>query len=153
MKSFGDRLVVQKLIYLAQAAGLDLGYYYGWYIRGPYCSAVADDMFAAFVDPSGIDDAYKNWSLGPKSKKSLRSVGSLLKKEGFNLNADTDDGNLARRLELLASVHYLIDRKQVTHDGPRAITKKLKACNKNFSEQEVTQAVKELRQARLVPSK
>ncbi len=147
MKSFRDRLVVQKVIYLSQAAGLDLGYYYGWYIRGPYCSPVADDMFAAFADPNGIVDAYENWSLGPETKKKLEPLGKLLEKAKFDPNAESSDPKLARHLELLASVHYLIERKQVTHHGPKAITKKLNDCGKNFAEKEVAQALHDLKKA------
>ncbi len=151
MKSFRDRLVVQKVVYLAQAAGLDLGYYYGWYIRGPYCSAVADDMFAAFADPNGIADAYEHWSLGPEAKKKLKPLRTLLEKAKFDPNADPSDPALAGRLELLASVHYLIERKQVTHHGPKAITKKLKNCGKHFSEVEVSGALQDLKDAGLLP--
>jgi len=33
---FQDRLIMQKSVYLAQAAGVHLGYYYHWYLYGPY---------------------------------------------------------------------------------------------------------------------
>jgi uncharacterized protein YwgA len=74
---FRDRLAVQKTVYLAQAAGLDLGYHFGWYIRGPYCSAVAKDMFAAIADPDGIDDAFEQWALDETSIKQLRRVRKM----------------------------------------------------------------------------
>ena len=52
---------------------------------------------------------------------------------------------LARKLELLASVHYLVDRNQVPDRSARTITKKLRACNKLFREDEVDKALRELR--------
>lgn len=38
MKTFHDRLILQKAVYLTQVAGVHLGYHYRWYIKGPYCS-------------------------------------------------------------------------------------------------------------------
>jgi uncharacterized protein YwgA len=35
LDTFADRLVVQKAIYLAQVAGVQLGYHFHWYLRGP----------------------------------------------------------------------------------------------------------------------
>lgn len=34
---FDKRLILQKAIYLLQAFGLNIGYRYSWYLRGPYC--------------------------------------------------------------------------------------------------------------------
>jgi len=61
--NFQSRLIVQKTIYLMQAFGLNLGYFYNWYIHGPYSPSLAKDAFALaktkktsrlvrFVDPS-----------------------------------------------------------------------------------------------------
>lgn len=41
--SFDDRKRLQKAIYLAQIAGIDLGYRYGWYIKGPYSTDLTRD--------------------------------------------------------------------------------------------------------------
>ena len=42
---FDDRLRLQKTVYLLQAFGINRGYEFGWYLRGPYCSLVAMDGF------------------------------------------------------------------------------------------------------------
>ena len=47
LETFTDRLIAQKAIYLAQTVGADLGYFYGWYLRGPYCPALTEDLFGA----------------------------------------------------------------------------------------------------------
>jgi uncharacterized protein YwgA len=44
--SFNDRLIFQKTIYLLQAFGLYLGYYFSWYIHGPYSTTLTRDGFA-----------------------------------------------------------------------------------------------------------
>lgn len=45
--NFVDRLEVQKIAYLAQIQGIDLGYEFEWYLRGPYCNQVSEDAPAA----------------------------------------------------------------------------------------------------------
>lgn len=135
MEQFEDRLIVQKTVYLAQAAGLDLGYHFGWYLRGPYCSSVADDMFAARADPNGVDDAIARWSLDEETKVRFGPLQALI---------GAVDRDLANRLELLASVHYLIERKQVHDHSPDAITERLQAFGKPFNQEEVGAAIKSL---------
>ena len=55
-----DKLAVQKITYLAQAYGVDLGYEFEWYLRGPYCRQVSDDAHAitgSVQADAGMDDA------------------------------------------------------------------------------------------------
>ena len=137
VQSFDDRLILQKAIYLAQAAGVNLGYYYRWYLRGPYCPAVAEDGFAVSAAASqGIDDA-SGWRLDYSSLKRLRAIRPILKA--------IPPEDLPDRLELLASVHYLIDRHQVSRRDPKVIAKTLQRFRKPFGEKEVTTAMGELK--------
>jgi uncharacterized protein YwgA len=138
---FRDRLVIQKAIYLAQAAGVDLGYYYGWYLHGPYCSSLTKDMFGAAMDPDGVESVQERYALDQLSKQQLGRLGALMQAEAENL---------PRRLEFFASVHYLIDRQQVPDDGPKTLRQRLKAFDKDFSEVEVQNAIKTLRDANLL---
>ena len=46
VETFEDRLIMQKAIYLAQAAGVNLGYFYHWYLHGPYSPSLTRDEFA-----------------------------------------------------------------------------------------------------------
>ena len=45
LSDFAGRLKFQKTIQLLQSFGVDLGYYYNWYLRGPYCPDLAKDGF------------------------------------------------------------------------------------------------------------
>jgi len=141
LDSFTDRLVLQKATYLAQAAGFDLGYHYGWYLRGPYCSQLAKDMFAAASDPVGLDDLLPSWKLDKQSRSELRRLIPLV---------GADDADRPRRLELVASVHFLITRRQVVGHGPKAITKRLRAFGKNYTAAEVEEAIRSLESAKLL---
>ena len=42
LDKFEDSLKVQKITYLAQECGIDLGYEFAWNRRGPYCKQVSE---------------------------------------------------------------------------------------------------------------
>ena len=133
---FQDRLIMQKAVYLAQAAGVSLGYYYHWYLYGPYSPSLTRDEYAINADISlGVDES-KRWSLDSISLQRLEKMRAIF----TGLERD----KLAKKLELLASVHFLIDRRQVSGVNIRQITETLKRFNKDFSEEEVQSALKEL---------
>lgn len=48
MKEFEDRLEVQKIPYIAQEYGLDLGYSFSWYLKGPYSKQVTHDGYLIY---------------------------------------------------------------------------------------------------------
>jgi len=75
MEKFDDKLEVQKIAYLAQEYGIDLGYTFEWYIRGPYCKQVSIDAHA--ILDSDIK-AGSPQSVGLDEEK-LRSFAELLK--------------------------------------------------------------------------
>jgi uncharacterized protein YwgA len=133
---FMDRLIMQKAVYLAQAAGVKLGYYYQWYLHGPYSPSLTRDEFAVAMDISaGLDDS-EEWKLDEASSQRLREIQSIF--------AEPDRPKLARKLELLASVHFLVDRKQVSAIDAGRIAATLKQFKKNFSKEDVKKALEEL---------
>jgi uncharacterized protein YwgA len=134
---FMDRLIMQKAVYLAQAAGVNLGYYYHWYLYGPYSPSLTRDEFAIAMDISAGLDESKGWKLDESSLKRLERIRPIF------LEPERD--NLATKLELLASVHFLIDRKQASKVNAGRITVILKRFNKDFSEQDVRKALEELK--------
>ncbi len=42
---FDNRLMLQKLVYISKFFGIDLGYSFNYYLRGPYSPELADDYF------------------------------------------------------------------------------------------------------------
>jgi uncharacterized protein YwgA len=134
--SFMDRLIMQKAVYLAQAAGVNMGYYYHWYLYGPYSPSLTRDEFAVAMDISAGLDESKGWKLDESSSHRLEGIRAIF--------SDLERDKLARKLELLASVHFLIDRKQVSKVDTSRITTTLKRFNKDFSEQDVKEALWEL---------
>lgn len=46
MDTFDGRLKFQKTVHILQSFGIHLGYYYNWYLRGPYSPDLAKAGFA-----------------------------------------------------------------------------------------------------------
>jgi len=136
INTFEDRLILQKALYLAQVAGVNLGYYYYWYLHGPYSPSLTRDEYAiGFEISQDIDDS-EGWKLDDESSERLKKLQNLIPK--------SDRPELRRKLELLASVHFLINRRQVRQNDAREIAETLKRFNKDFSEEEVQKALREL---------
>ena len=137
INTFEDRLILQKAVYLTQVAGINLGYYYQWYLYGPYSPSLTRDEYAIDMDiSSGLDES-KGWKLDDISSQRLERIRSIL-------TTEPERDKLAKKLELLASVHFLINRRQVRQNDAREITATLERFNKNFSEEEVQNALREL---------
>ena len=91
---FDDRLANQKIIYLLQGYGLELGYTYSWYLYGPYCKEVTKDAYGQTVEPkaSGLSD---------DEKEKIAKFGGI-----FKTNLDDP-----KWLEVAASLVYLWKKK------------------------------------------
>ena len=134
---FDDRLILQKTVYLAQAKGVHLGYYYKWYLHGPYCSSLTKDLYAIDSEGKYADEECGRWNLDEESSTRLNQLVPL-----FN---ESDTKKLADNLELLASVHFLVERKQVPGENAKQIRIILKRYEKTFSLEQIRQALGDLR--------
>ncbi len=132
--TFQQRLILQKAIYLAQAKGVNWGYHFSWYLYGPYCRALTDDGFAAQGEG---DEGAEGWELDEATRSTLVEVKRLI-------GATEDHSQLARRLELLASVHFLIKTQQGQRDDPEGLEDTLREYDKIFNTDEIRAAVGDL---------
>ncbi|MBA7713975.1 hypothetical protein ES703_122988 [subsurface metagenome] len=82
-------------------------------------------------------DEFKGWKLDAGSSQRLERMRGLF--------TEPERAKLAKKLELLASVHFLVDRRQVSKVDTGRITATLKRFNKNFREEEVKEALGELK--------
>jgi len=140
---FRDRLILQKAVYLVQAAGVHLGYYYQWYLHGPYSPSLTRDAYPMSAElASGMDES-QGWKLGEHSRKRLKQIQNLVVGEG-------PQEDRARWLELLASVHFLIDRGQVPGIDAKKICETLGRFKKTFKEAEVQAAIADLKEYELL---
>jgi len=100
ISNFTNRKILQKKIYLLQLTGLDSGYHYNWYLKGPYCPALADATFT-LRDEIKYDNEFDEYEL---NSKTLRKLGKLDKITALPDGLQTEESEW---LELLASLHYL----------------------------------------------
>jgi hypothetical protein len=96
-----DRKRVQKAIYLGQLSGLDLGYRFGWYLKGPYSPALTKDYYslAQAMDSDDADGAGK--SLPGAIRDRLQRVQPLMTVPA-EVGLPQEDW-----LELVSSFHFL----------------------------------------------
>jgi uncharacterized protein YwgA len=101
ISDFDNRKIFQKAIYLVQQLSrIDLGYRYGWYIRGPYSTELARDYYQ-LAEAIDLGETTDNHSLISAVEEKLSSVRALL-----DVPADCQISK-SSWLELLASWHYL----------------------------------------------
>ena len=98
MSTFDNRLKFQKIIYLLQSSGMSLGYGYNWYVKGPYSSPLAHDLFE-LEDNSEIYDEIR--------QKRFKNHDQIVDKLNEFKNFLGDGMNDAKYLEVLASIHYI----------------------------------------------
>jgi uncharacterized protein YwgA len=134
--SFHDRLSVQKAVYLLEQAGLDLGYPFNWYVRGPYSRHVASDLYA-LVEPD-ISGELRAYKLTDPTCERIRKVSKL-----WTAGPDAK-AKRAQWLELLASVLFLIRTRQADTENFAYISEILRKNQKDFSVQDVKMAVEAL---------
>lgn len=96
-----DRKRLQKAVYLGQVKGVDLGYRYGWYLKGPYCPSLARDYYKLSEALEVCPEDFRNWNLHPTLVANLVTARGLLEKPADVTLAIED------WLELLASYHFL----------------------------------------------
>jgi hypothetical protein len=106
LDTFRDRLLLQKAVYLIQLVGIDMGYRFSWYLRGPYSSVLTDNLFELKSDYRLYDDLSSRYDLADDIIPLIRKCKTLLRKPQ-NVDLDT-----AFWYELLASLHYL---KHITY--------------------------------------
>lgn len=139
MDTFTSRLILQKTVYLLKEFGLDLGYSFGWHIRGPYSATLADDLFECNgLPPFAFEEIVDEIAEGEGER--LQGASQALK--GY-----LED---SRFLEVLASVRYL-GRKgnRILGDERAALVTEAQEEKPTFSREEIERAVEVLNGLRL----
>ena len=93
-----DRKEKQKAIYLAKVFGIDLGYSYGWYVRGPYSPSLTNDYYE-LQSPTEVLEGILREDIAARTQQINETV----------INSPLKPNDLPQPdwLELLASWHYL----------------------------------------------
>jgi uncharacterized protein YwgA len=137
--TFGDRLILQKAVYLLQSAGIQLGYRFRWYLKGPYSPDLTMGAFGILGEGETAQTELAGWKLDAKSTALIQGLKPLL------TTGEEQKGHRARHLELLASVLFLLNTSQANAHDPEGISTILKKNGKAFDATDVRQALKELK--------
>lgn len=136
LSTLKDRKLLQKKVYMLQEAGLNLGYHFGWYIYGPYSPNLTRDAFELSMQLAHA----------PKTmpKESLTSCEqSILKKLNMFLISIPNKGELADKLEAIASLHFLA-KENPSLDKNKVIAKFKQLKGDRFRDKEVQESMKQL---------
>jgi|GEM_PF-294306 len=101
LDTFSERFNIQKRVYLIQLLGYDLGYRFGWYLRGPYSRELTADAFTLRDELQDGEKDFDEYLLADDGKERISRARQL-----WELPAGADIGQ-DEWLELLASLHYL----------------------------------------------
>lgn len=142
VKTFSDRLAMQKSIYLSQEFGINLGYFFRWYLHGPYSPSLSRDAYELVDAIKEIREEAINYSLDKTSLDKIKKIRQTLIKS----TKSTSQEILARKLELLASVRYLQTRFNMSGKSVTEVTKGLIHHGKNFNKKDVKSATNILSQ-------
>jgi len=93
IRTFNDRLKLQKSIYFLQEFGIYLGYNFGWYLYGPYSPQLTKDAFDSVENTIHKEVKFVELEDEEKFRTFLSFLGER-----------KDDADW---LELLASIHFL----------------------------------------------
>ena len=131
LETFDNRLQLQKLTYLLEVFGMDLGFRFNWYLHGPYNRFVTKVLFDSDKAESEreVEDVFTN------EKKKLSILKEFL---GSDINS-------SRTLELIVSLHYLLVLGKRSGVKDEQIVKQLHDLKPYFSEEEILYYCKRIR--------
>ena len=135
MESFDDRKKMQKISYWLPIFGIDIGLNtdsYNWYLHGPYNAQLTKALFEIVEKPNEI-------SLEPLTKEEKAQVKSLKRFLGEDIQS-TD------YLELLVSLHYLLQEAMHRGISKDIAVDVLKEKKPYFKEREIQTALRKLRE-------
>jgi uncharacterized protein YwgA len=143
LDTFDERMALQKVIHLCQAAGIHLGYRYNWYLRGPYSPDLTRDAFYLSANQESASEEIAGSKLDDESIRRLNRIEQLW--------AAKTAPERPRWLELLSSVLFL-KRSYDGRDKDAAGLKRILEQNeKFFSEDEIRLAIEGLHHHGLLP--
>lgn len=128
-----DRIRLQKIVYLLQRCGVNLGYNYGWYIYGPYSRDLTSVYYDLEMSIKCNEKDYDWYKLDEDVQELTDSIEKFKKiskiPNGVSI-ADTTKSEDVAWLEFIASIDYLHNSPSrptsIKEEDIRAFTQKEK---------------------------
>ena len=134
MDTFADRKRVQKLVYLLDKVfGMNFNFPYSWYLHGPYSPEVTKLVFDVIEGRQTIRS-----DLGILSREDMRKIDRM--KLFLGKDAKSND-----KLELLVSLHFLMQCPKDPRFTLEDIITFLKAKKPYFTDEEISDCIDRLR--------
>ena len=106
--------------------GVNLGYGYSWYIKGPYSTSLTQDYYQLDEEKRSGDFESANVALNEAVKNKLQDVKAVLEKP------DEIELDISGWYELLASIHFLVRRNGKPLDAAKSYLKTVKPHLHNY---------------------
>jgi uncharacterized protein YwgA len=101
IEHYDDRILWQKIGYLAQELGLPLNEYrFTWYKRGPYSPAYTSVLYDIHNNFNELERNQEVYSLTARSEKQLEPLRNMVEQQPSNYP-------ISMWMELLASIHFI----------------------------------------------
>ena len=113
ISTIDERIALQKVVCLTQEAGLQLGYGFNWYVRGPYSPALASDYYQLAGARGDVEAQAQQFILTETAQAAVDKVARVL-----NPPAGTPLDRV-RWLELVASISFLTKRYRLSLEATR----------------------------------
>jgi len=134
MTTFAERKKVQKLVYLMDKVfGMGFSFPYSWYLHGPYSPEVTKIVFDVIEGRQAVD--VNQEVLSDRDRARIDRLRSFLGKD-----IDSND-----ELELLVSLHFLIERSRNPKLTTKDVVDFLKSKKPYFTDEEIAEAIDKLR--------
>ena len=137
--TFDERKKVQKLVYLLQLFGINLGFSYSWYLHGPYSPDLTKVLFDTLGNPKSIPP---NVGLTHDDERMVKRLKAFL---GERIRS-TDF------LELLVSLHYIKKISSSSGASKEEILRVLKEKKPFYSDRETENCWEKLEELGLLIS-
>lgn len=128
IETIDDRKRVQKAVYLGQLSGVDLGYRFGWYLKGPYSTELTKDYYSLAGDIAAGDRDYEKVELQGSLRERLQTIRPLMEvPEGIPLSPES-------WLELVSSLHFLYKVRGLNKEAALNVLKEEKPQLSEFAD-------------------
>lgn len=132
LDNFSDRMRFQKIGYLAQKMGANGQFMFSWYIHGPYSGSLTKMLFRA----DDLDILTGEHTPSPREQQIIEKIKRLM---------GVDNLDDMRRLELYASVWYLLPGNVVTDSDKQRVVATMATEKPHFNEEKVRDCIENIK--------
>ncbi len=136
LRSFNDRLTIQKLVYLAEECGSNFGYTFGWYVNGPYSPSLTRVVYSIKTPDDNLQA--KPQTLTPEDLAVVSKLSNVLRNK-------ISDPNY---LEVIASTLYHLPNRDLTKEDEDRTIQLVLSLKPHFKRKDIQDAIRRIKKLR-----